>query len=1062
MGSKGFLARLAFCLFAIVIFNSEAFAQTAVTWQSQVNVTVSGTTISKTSGGNGSFDASALTAEQLAAGAGGVFQFTTTANTSSILWVGLSNDAAANNFSTASHVFYFPGGASVEIRELGTYKTETTFVAGDVFSFDVSSSGAVLYKKNGSTVYTSASTASLPLKLDISLAGTGASITNATYAASLPPPSGGTWTVCTANCDFTNSQLQNAFNAIATSTGPKVILLEEGHLYNDDYILTVKGDASATNTVTVRTGVDANGVLQASTRYPADNIRICPSTYTDPIDSLKDCAGKPGSTDMSRLAKIKPITNNAYGISLTQTGSGTPVSYWNFRWIEFMANGYGGNSIIGLNNAIAPVLTGTTAMIPHHFTFDQIVLRGDPVSGQLRGLEINASYVSVTNSFFYDIKALQEGQAVWANTSTGGINLINNYFSGGTEVLITGGGGTIIRPQYTVQSGATTTSIPLDRITDLYVGKDIIFRVNPASIASNTQANPSVFTTSAPHGLSTGDQIVLSGATCSPTLSVANPMSPNANANQWFAWTVNVLSTTTFTLQFPSSLSQMDCSTTAGAGGTYYIREHGQITGIAGNTITISPALSVAPVAGVLVDSAVVIGSDAPSVVKYNWFTHPAADRTTSIQAAPTSPVATPLAGGTLAAGTYYYKVQAQRLVAQGLYASSDATSQVSATVLANGSVKIDWTAAANAVRYVVYGRGNGAITQSWTVNAPTVTFTDDGSAGTAATAVASTTNWLLKNVYEMKQGMNFTIEYNLIENSWTAGQAGPCVLFTASPQTNESPSHVNRNITFRKNVIRNCAQFLQVSGSDNLNQESGHSGNFSFTDNLWYNADGATYGVNSGIIVSALGGAARQHPNRAPYDLVFKRNTFHSPNNNFSRALLMDMCDFTTADSRESPANGFQWVDNIAYSGVSNAAVSSSNNGVPNCNGGNIVRRWGTSPNGPIGTGSSITNNVFAGDSNCAGYPANVQNLFCPSVATLEADTFTNTTSITGFGVKPTSPYFTASTTGSQLGVDVALLSPITTITITGNNSTATVPSNRRRIRRDELPQFNFAFPFK
>jgi hypothetical protein len=65
-------------------------------------------------------------------------------------------------------------------------------------------------------------------------------------------------------------------------------------------------------------------------------------------------------------------------------------------------------------------------------------------------------------------------------------------------------------------------------------------------ITSNSQANPTVITTSVPHGLTTGDKVLISGVSGS---------SPTINGEQ----TVTVISTTTFSVAV---------NTSAGSGGT--------------------------------------------------------------------------------------------------------------------------------------------------------------------------------------------------------------------------------------------------------------------------------------------------------------------------------------------------------------------------------------------------------------------------------------------------------------------------------------------------------------
>lgn len=112
--------------------------------------------------------------------------------------------------------------------------------------------------------------------------------------------------------------------------------------------------------------------------------------------------------------------------------------------------------------------------------------------------------------------------------------------------------------------------------------------------------------------------------------------------------------------------------------------------------------------------------------------------RTTSIvqfyavlQSDPASPLSTPTGitlteqtGGSLAAGTYSYRVSA----IDGVGGETLASAALTITVAANAKVKIDWTAVTNAFGYNVYGRTSGS--EVLLAAAITNTFTDDGTAG--------------------------------------------------------------------------------------------------------------------------------------------------------------------------------------------------------------------------------------------------------------------------------------------------------------------------------------------
>ena len=175
---------------------SVASAQTSVTWVSPVNVSTSDGAITKTGGCDGCPDAGAFSAAQLTGD--GYVEFVP--GYDQRFFAGLGADlSSSTGYATINYAFSFWPGGSWEVRELGLYKTDGTFAAGDRFRVAVEN-GVVVYRKNGAVVYTSG-TAVYPLVLDVSLLSPGSSLTQAVSGAVTttvtppppppPPPSGG-------------------------------------------------------------------------------------------------------------------------------------------------------------------------------------------------------------------------------------------------------------------------------------------------------------------------------------------------------------------------------------------------------------------------------------------------------------------------------------------------------------------------------------------------------------------------------------------------------------------------------------------------------------------------------------------------------------------------------------------------------------------------------------------------------------------------------------------------------------------------------------------------------
>ena len=161
---------------------TSANAQTPVRWTNTVNVTAVDGSITKTGGCNGCFDAGARAAVTIAAD--GSAEYTPAAG--QFLTAGLIADASAAISTPLDFaVITWPTGA-FEIRERGVYKREGTFVAGDRFSVGVEA-GKVVYRKNGTLVYTSAAAPAASLTFGASLATPGASVTGAVLKGTAPP-----------------------------------------------------------------------------------------------------------------------------------------------------------------------------------------------------------------------------------------------------------------------------------------------------------------------------------------------------------------------------------------------------------------------------------------------------------------------------------------------------------------------------------------------------------------------------------------------------------------------------------------------------------------------------------------------------------------------------------------------------------------------------------------------------------------------------------------------------------------------------------------------------------
>ncbi len=165
-------------------------------WTGLVNATANGATLQKTSGCATCMDAGGYSVNTIASGNGSV-QFTSPALAR--LYAGLGTDRTANT-DTARINFAFSlwANGGYEVRELGTYKFEGTYVAGDVFKVAIEG-GVVKYYKNGAVVYTSSVAPTYPLGFDVSILTMNATVSNASLVGGSGGGSGGTEDVSWTN-----------------------------------------------------------------------------------------------------------------------------------------------------------------------------------------------------------------------------------------------------------------------------------------------------------------------------------------------------------------------------------------------------------------------------------------------------------------------------------------------------------------------------------------------------------------------------------------------------------------------------------------------------------------------------------------------------------------------------------------------------------------------------------------------------------------------------------------------------------------------------------------------
>ena len=147
-----------------------------VTWANHVNTSASSNTLTKTAS-NG-WNAGASSTNTLGANANGFVEITI-AQTNTHRFFGLSNMDESIHYRDIDYAIFLLSNQTIRIYEGGSYKgSYGNYATGDKIRVE-RTNGQIMYKKNGSTLYTSESTSATSLVVDATLYHEGGTIENA-------------------------------------------------------------------------------------------------------------------------------------------------------------------------------------------------------------------------------------------------------------------------------------------------------------------------------------------------------------------------------------------------------------------------------------------------------------------------------------------------------------------------------------------------------------------------------------------------------------------------------------------------------------------------------------------------------------------------------------------------------------------------------------------------------------------------------------------------------------------------------------------------------------------
>lgn len=170
---------------------------------------------------------------------------------------------------------------------------------------------------------------------------------------------------------------------------------------------------------------------------------------------------------------------------------------------------------------------------------------------------------------------------------------------------------------------------------------------------------------------------------------------------------------------------------------------------------------------------------------------------------------------GSLVAGTYYYKVQATYCCYQASRVYSTAASQVTATLSATGQVTLNWGAVSgpsSGLTYRVF-RSTTSGTFAGYIDVGNVTsYVDTGASLTGTSAPSGGTDWLMKNIFEVKFARRLQVDSNFFEYSPPGGEAG-YAFWIKSNAYDDRYFMYNEDTTIEKNIIKSVDGCFSILG---------------------------------------------------------------------------------------------------------------------------------------------------------------------------------------------------------------------------------------------------------
>lgn len=447
-------------------------------------------------------------------------------------------------------------------------------------------------------------------------------------------------------------------------------------------------------------------------------------------------------------------------------------------------------------------------------------------------------------------------------------------------------------------------------------------------------------------------------------------------------------------------------------------------------SITFEPIPEVPDVPGDIRTGAIVNGV----TITRNQFTKQLAWQSPILNA-PASAVATwNVSAGSLIAGTYqYWVVAVNKSGNAGSTVSSSAIAAAPVTLTATGQAVIAWQAAPGATFYRVYGSHTSgtAVTMYFEVASTLLTYTDTGSAGTAATKLPTASKYSIKNLGELKCATNVLIAGNVFEYQWIGSDTFPAISFKSTNQGGKAEWCEVSNVVAENNIFRHVAGVLAVTGQESEDPVTGTrlgknfpppATNITFRNNLLYDSNSTWLLRNDGTL-------EQSKPAFNIQNHVINLKIDHNTVIHTMRAFV-DLSCANTAKPFECQEDNLQITNNLGFANTYGIKGDTTGSGT------SALTLFASSP-------YTVTANVIAGIST-SQYPA---GNFGPTTAALQAE-FTNydpTGADTALGpadfhLLTTSTYATAATDGTPIGANIDTILAATSGVTSGSVAPAAV----------------------